>query len=123
VNPSVAVDSAACTNKDIDESPADHAQTISKEHGFDISSHVSRLITNDDFYKFDLIVSLERSVYDTLEEIRPPGSPATLCEFVPGKNIDNPWWGPYRAFVKMYDQIEKGMRPFIQRHIPANLRK
>jgi protein-tyrosine-phosphatase len=80
-------------------------------------------ITDNDFYQFDLIVSLERQVYDVLEEIQPPDSPATLCEFVPDMDIDNPWRKPYKQFVRMYDQIERGMKPFIQNHIPVNLRK
>jgi protein-tyrosine phosphatase len=123
VKPSVFVDSAACTRDDIGQNPSEHAQTVCQEHGFDISSHVSRLITDDDFRQFDLIVSLESYVHETLEEIRPPGSRATLCEFVPGEDIDNPWWQPYEAFVEMYGQIEEGMGPFIEKHIPRVFRK
>jgi protein-tyrosine phosphatase len=108
---------------DIGQHPADHAQTICKKHGFDISRHVSRLITADDYRKFDLIVSLERDVHETVLEMRPPGSTATIVEFVPGKDIDNPWWAPYKQFEKMYGQIEAGMKEFIQRNIPQNLRK
>jgi protein-tyrosine phosphatase len=123
VQPSVLVDSAACTRGDLGQSPAEHAETICKEHGFDISSHVSRLITDDDFRKFDLIVSLEHYVHTCLEEMRPPGSRASIVEFVPGKDIDNPWWAPYEQFERMYAQIEAGMGPFIKKHIPQHLQK
>jgi protein-tyrosine phosphatase len=123
VQPSVFVDSAACTRHDVGQNPEDHAQTVCKEHGFDISRHVARMITDDDFQKFDLIVSLESFVHDSLEEIRPPGSRATLCEFIPGVDVDNPWWQPYSAFVKMYNQIENGMNAFLDAHVPREFRK
>jgi protein-tyrosine phosphatase len=123
VKPSVFVDSAACTEDDLGQHPSKHAQRICREHGFNISSHVARLITEDDFQKFDLIVSLESYVQQTLEDMKPPQSRATVCEFVPGQDIDNPWWAPYEAFIGMYNQIEKGMDAFIEKHIPRELRK
>ena len=67
----VFADSAAVTRDDLDSHPEENAIIVAKEHGFDISEHISRLVTLDDFEKFDLIVSLERRVHRILESMKP----------------------------------------------------
>jgi protein-tyrosine phosphatase len=123
VQPQVTVDSAAVTRDDIGSHPHQHAQKISKIHGFDISSHISRLIRRDDFDRFDVIVSLEPSVYRSLVSQKPPNSKARVVEFAPGVGIRNPWASPYSEFELMYKEIEAGMTNFIAREIPAPFRK
>jgi protein-tyrosine phosphatase len=123
VRPEVIIDSAAVTNDDIGSRPHQHAQKISQLHGFDISSHVSRLIRKDDFNRFDIIVSLEPSVQRSLLSQKPANSNARIVEFVPGGRIRNPWAAPYSEFELMYGEIEKGMADFIVREIPESFRK
>jgi protein-tyrosine phosphatase len=123
VLPSVQVDSAASTYDDIGQHPNQHAQKVAKKHGFDISSHIARLVTTEDFTKFDILVSLEESVYRDLERMKPRGSKAIVCEFVPGQDISNPWYAGYREFESMYVEIEEGMPPFMEKYIPQKYRK
>jgi protein-tyrosine phosphatase len=122
VDRSVRIDSAAVTADDLDQHPMNHAQTVARQHGFDISSHISKLITDEDFARFDIIVALERYVYDCLKRSQPRGSKALICEFVPGKNIPNPWCGSLSDVQSMYVQIERGMKEFIRKYIPEHLR-
>jgi protein-tyrosine phosphatase len=111
------------TSDDLGQHPANHAQTVARKHGFDISSHISRLVKRGDFEQFDVIVSLEGWVQSELERMRPQGSKSIVCEFVRGKNISNPWAAPLSAFEKMYEQIEAGMGPFIEKYIPKQYRQ
>jgi protein-tyrosine phosphatase len=123
VLPSVQIDSAASTRDDLGQHPAEHAQTVARKNGFDISSHVARLVTPEDFRKFDVLVSLQKSVYSALERLKPANSKAIVCEFVPGKNISNPWYAGYDEFEEMYTEIEEGMPPFMEKYMPQKYRK
>ena len=118
----IVVDSSAVTEDDLNCRPHKHAQRIAKEHGFNISNHISKLITNDDFYKFDLVVGLEDYVVRCLNRMKPKDSKALVVKFAPF-NVFNPWCNPYADFVEMYAQIEEGMKMLIQNYInPANVR-
>ncbi|OHS99186.1 low molecular weight phosphotyrosine protein phosphatase [Tritrichomonas foetus] len=112
----LVIDSAACTRDDLNQHPNKHAQRISKEHGFDISTHVSRLITDADFKKFDIVVSLENYVQRRLQQMKPKDATCQIVRFA-SYDIDNPWASPYRDFVPMYGQIERAMDEFIEKYI------
>jgi protein-tyrosine phosphatase len=123
VDPAVVVDSAAVTYNDIGKKPHKHAQEIARVHDFDISTHISRIITKEDFDRFDVIVSLEPSVQRAINSRKPAKCKARIVEFVPRRVIRNPWASPYREFEVMYGQIEAGMTKFIAREIPKQFRK
>jgi protein-tyrosine phosphatase len=120
---SVTIDSAAVTTNDLDCAPAANAQTIAREHGFDISDHISRLVCDADFDNFDLMVAMEPSVQKTLLCMKPNGSKTQIIELVRGVPIPNPWHKPYNAFVSMYEKIEPAMEQFIQEYIPPECRR
>jgi protein-tyrosine phosphatase len=123
VLPAVTIDSAAITNHDLGQHPAEHAQTIARKNGFDISSHISRLVTPADYRRFDIIVALEGYVYRGLLRMQPQGSKAIVRQFVACVNIANPWASRYADFEKTYKQIEGGMGPFIEECVPTQYRK
>jgi protein-tyrosine-phosphatase len=78
---------------------------IALEHSFNIS----KLLTGNDFYQFDLIVSLEPRVHSGLLDRKPPDSTTLIVEFVPHGRITNPWHCPYSDHLKMYKEIEQAM--------------
>ena len=114
----VIVDSAAVTTDDIGRHPQENAQLIAKRHGFDISSHVARLITKQDFQKYDFIVALATDVYSELKYMKPSKCKAQIVEFAPRVNIINPWYEPIDRFEAMFDQIEKHWPAFINKYFP-----
>lgn len=119
----IKVDSSAVTTDDINQHPHKHSRRVAKEHGFDISHHVSKLIRDEDFYNFDLIVSLERYVGQELKYLQPKGSKAQIVPFA-SYDISNPWCNPYEDFVTMYAEIEKEMQTFVKKYIsPENINK
>ena len=113
------VDSAAVTDDDLHQHPHKLAIRISKEHGFDISNHISRLITDEDFQNFDIIVSLESYVQRCLHRLK-KRIPSSKAQVVPFTDCDvlNPWMGNYQDFVEMYSVIESSMNNFIKKYFP-----
>lgn len=122
VTDAVLVDSAAVFTDDIDSAPHEHAQRVARENGFDISGHISKLITQQDFSKFDLIVTLDRIVYNEVCRMKPKGTKSKVMMFIPKKNVTNPWCAPYLDFKTMYEnELLPGMRAFVENNIPAEL--
>lgn len=122
VTDNVFVDSSAVTRDDLGQHPNEYAQEVCKEHGFDISSHVSKLITKDDFYKFDLIVSLENIVFFRLNDKKPDDASGKVVRFS-SMDISNPCYGVKRDFDEMYSEIEREMKKFVKKHIPSKYLK
>lgn len=117
----VYVDSAACTHDDLGSRPAKHSCRIAREEGFDISHHVARLIKKEDFFNFDLIVSLERYVQRSLLNSKPEGATCKIVEFAPGVDILNPWAEPYDSFRDMYAELMRYFPTFIKTNLPELL--
>ena len=119
-NNQYVVDSAAVTEDDLNQHPSQHAITVSKEHGFYISNHISRLITKEDFERFNIIVSLEYSVQRELERLKSRINPSSNALIVPfaDRDIPNPWFCGYKDFVRMYAIIEEKMNVFIKKYFP-----
>lgn len=115
---SYLVDSAAVTDDDLNQHPNPHSQRIAREHGFDISKHISRLVTFEDFSKFDIIVGLEPYVTNELKRMKPINTNPIIVNLSPGRGIPNPWCNPYKDFIPMYAQIEEAMNVFIKKYFP-----
>ena len=113
----VFVDSSAVTRDDLGQHPHRYAQQVCQRHGFNISSHVSKLITNDDFNNFDLIVSLEGYVLSRLKAKKPKNSKSKIVSFSK-YDISNPWCGDLQDFIDMYGEIEEAMQSFVKNYIP-----
>jgi protein-tyrosine phosphatase len=113
----IRVDSAAIYTSNIDQPPAHNAQLLAKRYGFDISCHISRLITVHDFYSFDLLVALEPHVHKRLDELKPRSSCCRIVDLCP-TGVSNPVGMDFSRFVNMGEQIERGMRDLLKRYFP-----
>lgn len=116
----VRVDSAAATRSDLNKNPEENAQKIAQMNGFDISSHISRLITKDDFQNFGLIVTLDDIVYYKINNMKPKNCRAKIVKFAKS-SISNPWRMPLHAFQSMYNEINREWPAFIQNNLPKLL--
>lgn len=61
----ITVDSAATSNYHTGENPHSGGQRCAKKHGFDISRHRARQVTKKDFDQFDLIIGMDRYVFQS----------------------------------------------------------
>ena len=114
------VDSCAVTEDDLGVSPEENSCIIAKREGFDISNHISRLITKKDFYNFDLIVGLDQWVTNELKNMKPKDSSSLVVDLIPKKSVLNPYKQPLKNFEQMYEQIKPGMINFIKTYFPEH---
>ena len=117
-NGQIKVNSSAVTSYNLNEHPAFYSQEIARSNGFDISSHISKMITKDDFQSYDLIVSLEPYVTHILEKRKPPNFNGKIIELLKGTRVQNPYGMPKECFVSMYNQIETGINLLIKNYFP-----
>ena len=75
--------------------------------GYDLSGFRCRQIGTADFAEFDLILAMDRSNLEGLEQIRPAGARAQLALFIPGGEVPDPYFGGADGFVVAIDLIEK----------------
>jgi protein-tyrosine phosphatase len=113
----IRVDSAAIYTSDIDQPPAHNAQLLAKRYGFDISCHISRVITVHDFHSFDLLVALEPHVHKRLEELKPRSSCCRIVDLCPSAVL-NPIGMNFSRFIDMGEQIKRGMHKLLTRYFP-----
>lgn len=114
----ITLDSSAVDSYNLEENPADYSQQIAIENGFDISKHVSKLITKKDFQKFDLIVSLDPYVFAKLQKLKPANAAAKVIELLPGKYVTNPYMRPRADFDRMFEEIQIGVSQLIKNYFP-----
>lgn len=117
-NNEIKVDSAAVSTYNLNEPPVANVQILAEHCGFSISSHISRLVTKDDFARYDLIVSLEPIVKQKLEQMKPASSPCHIIELIPSTKVLNPWGKPYSHFLEMKRQIDAGMKKLLHDYFP-----
>jgi protein-tyrosine phosphatase len=77
------------------------------KRGYDLSAFRCRQIGPADFAEFDLILAMDRSNLEGLEQIRPAGAKARLALFIPGGEVPDPYFGGADGFVVAIDLIEK----------------
>ena len=112
----INVDSAAISSHHRNESPDERTQQICLKNGIDISKHRARQIRADDWILFDIIVALDENIFQTLTQMKPTNSHSKLVLFAPPKGIHDPYFGGRTGFKRMYDEIDKGMLPFLKQN-------
>lgn len=98
------------------ESPDDRSQAVCADHGVDISRQQSRQITDSDWTKFNVIAALDKSVYSTLNSMRPQNATAKLVLFNDPNGVADPYYGGMSGFEHMYNTIHDAMTPFLKEH-------
>ena len=106
------VDSAGTGTWHIGEAPDPRAQKAALAAGFDISGHRARLVSPDDFARFDWILACDRENFHNLERMRPENAHAKLVmamEFAgaPQASIPDPYDGGDEGFRFVITQCEK----------------
>lgn len=115
----ILVDSAAVCTQNLNEPPVSNVQKLAQQCGFNISGHISRLITKTDFQKYDLIVSLEPLVKQKLEQMKPRDAPCHIIELIPNTRVENPWGQSFPRFISMKRQIDVGMKNLLFAYFPT----
>lgn len=128
----MTIDSAGTGDWHIGHAPDIRAQRHAKEHGYNISKLISRQVTSEDFYKFDLILAMDAQNLADLQAIKdslnntddtenvPTRSLAKLALFsaedptYSGDDVPDPYTGDGDAFEEVILRIESSSQAWIE---------
>ncbi|NVP53876.1 low molecular weight protein-tyrosine-phosphatase [Mycoplana rhizolycopersici] len=113
------IDSAGTGAWHIGDPPDRRAISVAAGHGVDISNLKARRVANDDFDRFDLILALDGSNLQTLRELAPEGSRATIelfCTHTLGATDDvpDPYFGGHADFEAVYRLLYRGCATIVE---------
>ncbi len=108
------VDSAGFEPFHVGDRADPRARKVAAAHGLDLSGHVARLFTPEDFDRFDHIFVMDSWHYRNLTRMMRNDSDMEKVDFVmnpayPGKNrqVEDPYYEDYPAFERVYAQLDE----------------
>ena len=112
----VIVDSCGTHNFHVGSIPDYRSIKVSKENGLNIDYIKARLLDTND-QDFDLILGMDKSHVATLKMQFPDSQNKIFLfeEYAGNRNIEveDPYYGDYEGFVKMYSQINIAVQKLI----------
>lgn len=127
------VDSAGTADYHAGEPPDRRTVAAARRRGYDLSALRARVVTADDFERFDYILAMDRANLSELTARRLTGSTAEVAlfmSFVPGheyQEVPDPYFGGTEEFERVLDLCEAAARGLLARlreaqtKRPANL--
>ncbi len=112
----VEIDSAGTGDWHLGHAPDHRAQAVADKNGLDISALRARLVTPEDFRRFDHIVAMDASNLANLEAMRPDDASATLArllDFADGVDlidVPDPYQGGPEGFDETFRLVEAGAK-------------
>lgn len=109
---SVETDSAGTTGFHAGSPPDPRAQQMARRWGLDISTERARVVTPEDFTRFDAIFVMDRSNLDDLQRLRPAESRSRLdlvMSLAPDygvQEVPDPYYGGEDGFQRVIDMLE-----------------
>ena len=108
----VAVDSAGTYGGHAGEPPDPRAQRHALARSVDLSRQRARLVTGEDFRRFQLVLAMDQDNLRALQRMQPAGAPTPrlLMSFArtPGlpQDIPDPYYGGPQGFEHVLDLVE-----------------
>jgi protein-tyrosine phosphatase len=108
------IDSAGTGDWHIGYPPDPRAAAVAARNGIDISGLKARLVTAEDFRRFDHIVALDPNNLRDLERMRPGGGKARLSLLLDhvdgrqGQAVADPYYGEESHFDTAWDDVTAG---------------
>jgi protein-tyrosine phosphatase len=115
----IHIDSAGTGDWNLGKAPDDRAQAVAQRHGIDISACRARLVTADDFARFDHIIALDAQNLSDLRAMQPARSTARLSlllDHVPGRAgqaVNDPYYGDAAGFDETWADVAAGAHGLI----------
>ncbi|XP_053971722.1 low molecular weight phosphotyrosine protein phosphatase 1-like isoform X1 [Hylaeus volcanicus] len=119
------VDSAALLQYHVGKSPEPRAINTLKQRGIIQYTHTAREITKEDFYNFNWIFGMDRSIVYDLCQMQPEDSQAKielLGKYNPNGELDiqDPLFdSDSTGFEKAFDQASSSIKAFLEQHTVA----
>ncbi|MGD8914498.1 MAG: low molecular weight protein-tyrosine-phosphatase [Candidatus Thiodiazotropha sp.] len=112
----ISTDSAGTIDYHAGSKPDRRARETAVKRGLDLSDLRARMVTSDDFERFDYVIAMDRSNYADLEAICPPGREERLHLFLdfapdqPIREVPDPYYGGVAGFDRVFDLVEEASR-------------
>ncbi len=103
------IDSAGTADYHIGSAPDPRSQRAALERGIDISGLRARQVTAEDFWRFDLMLAMDRNNLRTLQAMSPPNPRAQLRLFLSYApqlrrlEVPDPYYGAAADFDEVLD--------------------
>lgn len=116
----IEVDSAGTHAYHINEPPDRRAQEAARKRDVDLSRLRARRALEQDFERFDYILAMDRSNFEHLEAICPPGAEHKLRLFLTyapdlgHDEVPDPYYGGTAGFERVLDMIEAASRGLLE---------
>jgi protein-tyrosine phosphatase len=117
----VEVDSAGTGDWHIGHPPDARAIAVAKRNGVDISHLRARIVTADDFRRFDHVVALDAQNLANLKRMQPADSKAELSMLLDhvegrqGQAVADPYYGGDEHFDETWADVTEGARALARR--------
>lgn len=117
----VEIDSAGTGDWHLGYPPDPRATAVAAKNGVEISHLRARLVTPDDFARFDHIVALDAQNLAGLEAMRPAGSRATLSLLLDhvsgreGEAVADPYYGDESGFDVTWADVTEGAKGLVRK--------
>jgi protein-tyrosine phosphatase len=108
----VSIDSAGTHSYHLGHEPDSRAIDTAANFGVEIGQLRARKVKTADFQDFDLIIAMDRNNLANLQDLQPPGSPASvkmMMEFHPEgqpQEVPDPYYGGIEGFTYMCELLE-----------------
>jgi protein-tyrosine phosphatase len=108
----VSIDSAGTHSYHLGHEPDSRAIDTAANFGVEISQLRARKVKTADFQDFDLIIAMDRNNLANLQDLQPPGSPASvkmMMEFHPEgqpQEVPDPYYGGIEGFTYMCELLD-----------------
>jgi len=117
----IQVDSAGTGDWHLGHAPDPRAAAVARRNGIDISHRRARLVTPEDFRRFDHVVALDEQNLANLQAMRPAGAKAELSlllDHVPGRAgqpVADPYYGDASHFDETWGDVTEGAKALARR--------
>jgi protein-tyrosine phosphatase len=117
----ILTDSAGTIDYHIGGLPDRRARETALKRGVDLSDLRARLVTVSDFEAFDYVVAMDRSNFQDLSALCPPGLEDRLHMFLdfapdqPVREVPDPYYGGTAGFERVFDLVEEASRGLLTR--------
>lgn len=120
----IVVDSAGTANYHIGKNPDSRSIAAASNRGFDLSSQVSRQVSNHDYEHFDYILAMDADNLSVMQSKCPPEHQHKLRLLLSFTNVESlsvpdPYYSSEDGFELVLDLVEQASQQFLN-HVLSN---
>ncbi|MFY8274870.1 low molecular weight protein-tyrosine-phosphatase [Pseudoalteromonas sp. SSDWG2] len=106
----------------VGEAPDKRACEHAKMYGYDLSDLRAQQLTADDFYEYDLILTMDDENFANAQAIKPQDAPAKLkrlLDYHPDETLSqvpDPYYGGAKGFVEVIEMCEIAIDALLEQY-------